>query len=268
MLKNPRAGLVIDLPLIGDPKPTLREVVQIAKRINRDLGITMLAKMNLLLGIAAIKEDLSGDADVRWKTQERLIVDTVSERRLNQRMAAIKLVALFGDPRLLILAPRGDEADRWLRWWDKAAHVPFVVTGVLVALLEGLSRSKLYVQLDEISVLGVDGWTLAGGFLAVCLLSSAGLMFSGVVNWPAYWREPLRSHLFVDTHTSQTPRWTGAAPHVPHVFDLSRPSRKHLRHSAICADAAVASATLAWIRTGARPDAQSTAPIGINAVMG
>ena len=84
MLKNPRAGLVIDLPLIGDPKPTFREVVQIAKRINRDFGITMLAKMNLLLGIAAIKEDLSGDTDVRWKTQERLIADTVSERRLNQ----------------------------------------------------------------------------------------------------------------------------------------------------------------------------------------
>ena len=82
------------------------------------MGITMLAKMNLLLGIAAIKEDLSGDADVRWKTQERLIADTVSERRLNQLrakmhdahlrdnvifhraqlMAAIKLVALFGDP--------------------------------------------------------------------------------------------------------------------------------------------------------------------------
>jgi hypothetical protein len=118
LLKNPRAGLVIDLPLIGDPKPTFREVVQIAKRINRDLGVTMLAKMNLLLGIAAIKEDLSGDADVRWKTQERLIADTVSERRLNQLkdkmrhahlrdnmifhraqlMAAIKLVTLFGDP--------------------------------------------------------------------------------------------------------------------------------------------------------------------------
>lgn len=118
MLITPRVGRVIDLPLIGDPKPSFREVVQIAKRINRDLGTKMLAQMNLFLAVAAIQEDLERDNHARWKIQERLIATTVSEERLQQLkhhlraahlrenvifhraqlLAAIKLVALFGDP--------------------------------------------------------------------------------------------------------------------------------------------------------------------------
>lgn len=118
MLKPPRIGRVIDLPLIGEPRPTLREIVQLAKTINRDAGVKVLAQMNLFLGVAAVQEDLERDADARWKAQQSMVAATVSERRLRQLkaklgkahlrenivfhraqlMAAIKLVALFGDP--------------------------------------------------------------------------------------------------------------------------------------------------------------------------
>ena len=74
--------------------------------------------MNLLLGAAAIKENLESDFDARWQAQEHLIRTTVSERRLrilkdnlftahlsdrivfhrSQLLSAIKLVALFGEP--------------------------------------------------------------------------------------------------------------------------------------------------------------------------
>ena len=74
--------------------------------------------MNLFLGAATIKEDLESDREVRWKAQEHLIRTTVSERRLrilkgqlftahlsdrivfhrSQLLAAIKLIALFGEP--------------------------------------------------------------------------------------------------------------------------------------------------------------------------
>jgi hypothetical protein len=93
-------------------------VNQIAKTVNRSAGVTVLGQMNLFLGAASIKEDLESDRDVRWKAQEHLIRTTVSERRLrhlkdklftahlrdrvvfhrSQLLAAIKLVALFGEP--------------------------------------------------------------------------------------------------------------------------------------------------------------------------
>ena len=118
MIKPPRVGTFISLPELGEPKPTLREVIQIAKTINRTAGLTVLGQMNLFLGAATIKEDLESDRDVRWKAQEHLIRTTVSERRLrilkdklftahlsyrivfhrSQLLAAIKLVALFGEP--------------------------------------------------------------------------------------------------------------------------------------------------------------------------
>jgi hypothetical protein len=117
MLKPPRIGRVIDLPSIGDRRPTLREVVQLAKTMNRDAGVKVLAQMNLFLGVATVQEDLERDPDARWKAQERMIAATVSERRLRQLqnklgnahlrenivfhraqlMAAIRLVGLFGD---------------------------------------------------------------------------------------------------------------------------------------------------------------------------
>src|SRR3989442_13915004 len=84
LLKPGRIGTVIDFPQIGDPKPTFREFVQIAKRINREAGLNILGQLNLMLSIAAIKEDLESDADIRWKTQELLIGTTISQPRLNQ----------------------------------------------------------------------------------------------------------------------------------------------------------------------------------------
>ena len=118
MSKLPRVSSFISLPELGEPKPTLREVIQITKTINRAAGLTVLGQMNLFLGAAAIKEDLESDLDVRWKAQEHLIHTTVSERRLrilkehlftshlgdrivfhrSQLLSAIKLVALFGEP--------------------------------------------------------------------------------------------------------------------------------------------------------------------------
>ena len=118
MIKPPRFGTYFDLTELGEPQPTLRDVVQLAKTINRTAGLTVLGQMNLALGAAVIKEDLNNDPNARWKAQELLIRTTVSDRRLKQfrdkfptvhlrdrivfhrgqLFAAIKLVALFGDP--------------------------------------------------------------------------------------------------------------------------------------------------------------------------
>lgn len=129
MIKPPKVAAYISLPELGQPKPTLRDVVQIAKTINRSAGLTVLGQMNLFLGAASIKQDLEKDADARWKAQEHLIRTTVSDLRLkilkaklfkallrdrvvfhrSQLLAAIKLVALFGEPvRGNMLAARDD----------------------------------------------------------------------------------------------------------------------------------------------------------------
>ena len=118
MIKPFKVGSFISLPELGEPKPTLREVIQIAKTINRSAGLKVFGQMNLFLGAATIKEDLESDLDVRWKAQEHLIRTTVSDRRLrilkgqlfaahlrdrivfhcSQLLVAIRLVALFGEP--------------------------------------------------------------------------------------------------------------------------------------------------------------------------
>ena len=118
MIKPPRVGAYISLPELGEPKPTLRGVVQIAKGINRSAGLIVLGQMNLFLGAASIKADLDKDPDAKWKAQEHLLRTTVSVRRLtilksklfsahlrdrvvfhrSQLLAAIKLVALYGEP--------------------------------------------------------------------------------------------------------------------------------------------------------------------------
>lgn len=118
MLRAPRVGAVVDLAELGEPKPTLREVIQIARRVNRAAGLTVLGQLNLLLAAAALKERLDSNGDAVWKAQELLIRTTISQSRLNQLqwklrnshlrdrivfhrrqlLAAIKLVALFGDP--------------------------------------------------------------------------------------------------------------------------------------------------------------------------
>lgn len=118
MITPTRVSSFVSLPDLGEPTPTLREVIQIAKTINRGAGLTTLGQMNLFLGAAAIKENLESDYDARWKAQEHLIRTTVSEQRLrnlkanlfsahlsdrivfhrSQLLSAIKLVALFGEP--------------------------------------------------------------------------------------------------------------------------------------------------------------------------
>ena len=61
MIETPKVAAYISLPELGEPKPTLRDVVQIARTINRDAGLIVLAQMNLFLGAAAIKQDLEKD---------------------------------------------------------------------------------------------------------------------------------------------------------------------------------------------------------------
>ena len=98
MIKPTRVGTFISLPELGEPKPTLREVVQIAKTINKTAGLTVLGQMSLFLGAATIKEDLDSDGDVRRKVQEHLIRTTISERRI--RILKDKLLtAQYGQPR-------------------------------------------------------------------------------------------------------------------------------------------------------------------------
>lgn len=176
------------------------------------------------------------------------------------------IVAALQPPRidrskLLILCPRGDEASRWLRTWDAVARGPFAIAGVLLAFIEGLSRSRVYGNLADITVLGIDGGALASGFMIACAICSAGLVFSGVMRWPGYCREPLRANLFVEIGTDQTPGAAGTASHTAYSFDMARQgsrfTRGHLLHTAICDNAAVVSATLEWIRNGMRPDGQS-----------
>jgi hypothetical protein len=82
MIKPPRVGAYISLPELGELKPTLRDVVQIAKGINRSAGLIVLGQMNLFLGAASIKEDLDKDPDAKCKAQEHLLRTTVSARRL------------------------------------------------------------------------------------------------------------------------------------------------------------------------------------------
>jgi len=54
MIKPPRVAAYISLPELGQPKPTLRDVVQIAKTINRSAGLTVLGQMNLFLGACRV----------------------------------------------------------------------------------------------------------------------------------------------------------------------------------------------------------------------
>lgn len=116
MLKPPTLGTVIDLPQLGDPPLSFRQVVHIAQSINREAGLTILGKINLLLGVAAIREDLGSDRSIRAEVQKSILRDTISVRRQNQLrekfgkknarthavfhraqvLAAIRLLALYG----------------------------------------------------------------------------------------------------------------------------------------------------------------------------
>jgi hypothetical protein len=119
MLRPPTFGLVIDLPRLGEPRPTLKQAVQFAKTINREAGLSLLGRINLLLGVAGIKDALSDDDEEKTalgNVQGMLVRDTISRQRFTQLkhrlgaarlsenalyhrlgvLASIKLVALFG----------------------------------------------------------------------------------------------------------------------------------------------------------------------------
>ncbi|HWW83892.1 MAG TPA: hypothetical protein VNZ26_09845 [Vicinamibacterales bacterium] len=117
MINPPKLGIFIDLPLIHEPKPSLAEVVRLAKTINREAGLALLGKMNLALSVAALDDELNDGTNSRLpRVQQMLIRDTISRRRLvqiksalghrspsdcvvfhrRQVLAAIRLVALFG----------------------------------------------------------------------------------------------------------------------------------------------------------------------------
>lgn len=167
---------------------------------------------------------------------------------------------------LLILSSARDEARGWLRVWDVAAQAPFVIAAVLLFVVGPLSRTPLYRRLGEISVFGVDGWTIAMALIAACLLLPVVLTFSGLMRWPGYGREPLRTNLLVAIRSERTPRAPGAEPHTIYTFDVPWPSgpdtniRRRLRHKAICNNPSVVAAIADWIGQGTRPAAHQVRP--------
>jgi hypothetical protein len=110
-------GKFIDLQVLGLPRPTLRDVIQIASTINRNSALPLLGQINLLLSTAAIARAMDKDDRAPARVQEMLLRDTISQRRLDQIkrsltppatfdewvlfhrrqvLATIKLVALYG----------------------------------------------------------------------------------------------------------------------------------------------------------------------------
>jgi hypothetical protein len=78
-------------------------------------------------------------------------------------------------------------------------------------------------------------------------------MGSSVVRWAEYWGEPLLANVLVEVATDRTPRASDGSSYTARAFDIrpqpvfGRDIRDHLRHTAICEDAAVVSAVGAWI---------------------
>jgi hypothetical protein len=166
------------------------------------------------------------------------------------------------DPsRLAILCSRRDEVRHWLHTWDVLGRAPFVVGCVLLpvvglaarvnlpAFVDALAAKVFHRGLDDVRVLGLDGWALIVGSLVLCVIWSAVLLGSGIVRWPAYFREPLLLNLFVEIGIDRVP----AGSHVARTFDVpaprkrNQPVRRWLRHGAICADRDVARAIGNWI---------------------
>ena len=187
------------------------------------------------------------------------------------RHGQARIVTAYQPPRvdrsrLFIVLPRGDEAGRWLRAWEVVARGPFVIGCLLLAaaeaalrsnfaiVLDGLAKSTLRRGLEEIYVFGIDGLALAIAGLALCLIWGLVLpVFSSVMRWPGYWREPLLANVLVRIGSDRVPSATNGGSHTAHVFEVPRASlvrriiNDRLRHSAICEDASVADAIAEWI---------------------
>jgi len=169
--------------------------------------------------------------------------------------------------KLLILCARGDEASRWLRAWDVVAKAPFAIGCVLLTLVQvasranlpvmadGFARSTLHRGLEELRLFGFDGWSLGVGGIVLCVVWAAVLLFSSVMRWPGYWREPLLANVLVEIGTGRVPQGAIGAmgAHQARTFDVPpqtmrcRITRELLRHTAICDDARVAAAITDWI---------------------
>jgi hypothetical protein len=117
-------------------------------------------------------------------------------------------------------------------------------------------------------VLGVPIVVAFVMLIVACAICSVGLIFSGIMRWPGYWREPLRANLLVAIGTAQTPRAAGTASHTAYSFESSRIEHRHLRHTAICDNATAVSATLEWISGGVRPGSpdQPSPPLALQAL--
>jgi hypothetical protein len=113
------------------------------------------------------------------------------------------------DPsRLLILGSRGDEAHGWLRAWDLVSHAPFVVAGALLTTLGVAARVLLQSRFDGASPI----------VLATVIVMAAMVMVGGVLRWPGYGPEWVRSHLLVAIRAERTPNARGAGQHTAHLF--------------------------------------------------
>ena len=185
---------------------------------------------------------------------------------VRRRQAAI--VAALQPPsvdrsRLLILCTRRDEARGWLDAWDVLTQAPFIAGGLLLSLLNALSSGRLYAIVAD--ALGTLGWRLMLGSVAAAAIGGVWLLCSGLMRWPAYWREPLGANLFVQIGTDRIPRGgvtrIGETMHAAQAIDLpahvplrpagrlSRIKRRRLLHTAICDDEPALSAVADWIAT-------------------
>jgi len=80
----PNWGLYISIDQLGYPAASIRDVVQMAKTINRDAGLIVLCTYNLLLSLASLRPELTGEASDRLTAQQALLRNSISEKRLRE----------------------------------------------------------------------------------------------------------------------------------------------------------------------------------------
>ena len=125
-------------------------------------------------------------------------------------------------------------------------------------MADGFARSTLHRGLEELRLFGFDGWSLGVGGIVLCVVWAAVLLFSSVIRWPGYWREPLLANVLVEIGTGSVPRADDGNAHQAHTFDVppqtmrSRITRELLRHTAICDHPAVVAAVRDWMATEKR----------------
>jgi hypothetical protein len=70
----------VSLQELGHPKPRIEEAIQLVRTLNKEAALTLVTRINVDLCLAG----LSRDPETRNKTQERIISNIISERRLNE----------------------------------------------------------------------------------------------------------------------------------------------------------------------------------------